>query len=211
MTKPQPITDKGTGKKPLKVGITGGIGAGKSLVCRIFMVLGVPVYDADARAKQLMVQDPELVRQIKGHFGQEAYQEEGSLNRGYLASEVFADAEKLALLNSLVHPRVGLDFDKWLASQSDAPYVLKEAALIFETGSFKSLDAVITVSAPEELRLRRTIIRDEHRSRHQVEEIIAQQLPEAERLQRADFKIVNDDKTLVIPQVLRLHKKLKAL
>lgn len=203
----QQQTGKDPQKAPLKVGVTGGIGAGKSIVSRIFSALGVPVYDADSRAKQVMVEDPVLVRQIKGNFGEEAYGEDGSLNRIYLANEVFSDAEKLSLLNSLVHPRVGLDFDKWLSRYPHKPYVVKEAALIFESGSYKSLDAVITVSAPEELRLRRTIIRDEHRSRQQVKEIIDQQLPEEERLQRADFKVVNDDKTLVIPQVLHLHKK----
>lgn len=203
-----------TGKEikatPLKIGVTGGIGAGKSVVSRIFNALGVPVYDADSRAKQVMVQDAVLVRQLKAHFGEETYTADGSLNRTYLASEVFSDAEKLALLNSLVHPRVGLDFDKWLQQYPQVPYVIKEAALIFESGSYKSLDAVITVSAPEELRLRRTLIRDEHRSRKQIEEIIDKQLREDERLKRADYKIVNDDKTLVIPQVLRLHKKFRA-
>lgn len=205
-----PVTDKNTTKPPLKIGVTGGIGAGKSIVCRIFGVLGVPVYDADTRAKQVMVEDAVLVRQLKGHFGEETYAADGSLDRVYLAAKVFPDAEKLALLNSLVHPRVGLDFDKWLSQYPDAPYVIKEAALIFEAGSYKSLDAVITVSAPEELRLRRTLIRDEHRSRQQIEEIIAKQLQEEERLKRADYKIVNDDKTLIIPQVFRLHKKLLA-
>lgn len=202
-----PVTNKSTRTSPLKIGVTGGIGAGKSIVCRIFNVLGVPVYDADNRARQVMVEDAVLVRQLKGHFGEEAYATDGRLDRAYLAAKVFSDAEKLALLNSLVHPRVGLDFDKWLSQYPDAPYVIKEAALIFEAGSYKSLDAVITVSAPEELRLRRTLIRDEHRSRQQIEEILASQLPEQERLSRADYKVVNDDKTLIIPQVLRLHKK----
>lgn len=204
------MTDKQAGRAPLKIGVTGGIGAGKSVVCRIFSALGVPVYDADTRARQVMVDDAVLVRQLKGHFGEETYEADGSLNRIYLAATVFADAEKLGLLNSLVHPRVGLDFDKWLSQYPRAPYVIKEAALIFEAGSYKGLDAVITVSAPEELRLRRTMIRDEHRSRQQIEEIISKQLQEEERLSRANYKIVNDDKTLIIPQVLRLHKKFLA-
>lgn len=194
----------------LKIGVTGGIGAGKSVVCRIFASLGVPVYDADSRARQLLISDAELIRQVKGHFGEKAYTSEGALNRAYLAEEVFADGEKLALLNSLVHPRVGLDFEKWMQQQGQVPYVVKEAALIFESGSHKGLDAVINVSAPEELRIRRTIIRDEHRSRKQVEEIMQKQLSEEERQRRADHKIVNDDKTLIIPQVLRLHKTFSA-
>lgn len=196
-------TDAKTGV--LKIGVTGGIGAGKSVVCRIFAALGVPVYDADSRAKRLLIADAELVRQVKGHFGEGAYTPEGALNRAYLADEVFADGEKLALLNSLVHPRVGLDFEKWMKQQGAVPYVIKEAALIFEAGSHKGLDAVISVSAPEELRIRRTIIRDEHRSRKQIEEIIQKQLPEEERLGRSDYRILNDGKTLVIPQVWRLH------
>ncbi len=190
----------------LKIGVTGGIGAGKSVVCRIFAALGAPVYDADSRAKGLLVKDIELVRQLKGHFGEAAYSAEGVLNRAYLAEQVFADPEKLALLNSLVHPRVALDFEKWLQQQENIPYVIKEAALTFETGSDKGLDAVVTVSAPEELRVRRTLIRDEHRSRKQVQDIMQKQLEEEERVSRADYRIVNDDKTLVIPQVWRLHK-----
>lgn len=198
------MTDRKT--KTLKIGVTGGIGAGKSVVCKIFAALGVPVYDADSRAKGLLQNDVELVRQVKGHFGEAAYTPQGVLDRAYLADEVFADDEKLALLNSLVHPRVGLDFEKWMKQQGDVPYVIKEAALIFEAGSSKSLDAVINVAAPEELRIRRTIIRDEHRSRKQIEEIMQKQLSEEERQNRSDYRIVNDDKTLVIPQVWRLHK-----
>lgn len=193
-------------KEPLKIGVTGGIGAGKSLVCKIFSALGVPVYNADTRAKQLMVEDQVLIRQIKGHFGDASYSDDGSLNRSYLANEVFANTEKLELLNSLVHPQVGLDFDKWVAGKSSAPYVIKEAALLFEAGSFKSLDAIVTVAAPEELRIRRTVIRDEFRSKKQIEEIISKQLPEEERISRAGYKIINDENRLLIPQVLRLHK-----
>lgn len=199
-------TETETNVSSLKIGVTGGIGAGKSVVCRIFAALGVPVYDADSRARGLMTADPELVRQVKGHFGEAAYTPDGLLNRVYLAEEVFANDQQLALLNSLVHPRVGLDFEKWMKQQGKVPYVIKEAALIFEAGSHKGLDAVVTVTAPEELRVRRTIIRDEHRSRKQIQEIMQKQLPEEERVNRADYRILNDDKTLIIPQVWRLHK-----
>lgn len=196
--------------QPLKIGVTGGIGAGKSLVCRVFASLGVPVYNADSRAKQLMTSDLTLVGQVKGNFGDSSYTKEGELNRVFLAEQVFADPEKLALLNRLVHPRVGLDFEKWIQEHQQAPYVIKEAALIFESGSHKSLDGVVAVSAPVELRIRRTVIRDEHRSRKQVEDIISKQLPEEERLAKAGFKIVNDEKNLLIPQVLKLHKVFSA-
>lgn len=203
---PEEETHKLLNREPLKIGVTGGIGAGKSLVCKIFSALGVPVYDADSRARQLMVEDQTLIRQLKAHFGEASYLEDGSLNRPYLANEVFGNAEKLELLNSLVHPRVGLDFEKWLAEQQAAPYIIKEAALLFEAGSYKSLDAVLVVAAPEELRIRRTVIRDEHRSKQQVEAIISKQLPEEERLKRATYKVVNDEHRLLIPQVLKLHK-----
>ncbi len=198
--------DNNLNNLPLKIGVTGGIGAGKSLVCRIFSVLGIPVYDADSRAKRLMAEDQTLVRQVKGHFGEAAYLEDGTLNRAFLAGEVFDNPEKLELLNGLVHPRVGLDFDKWLKEQRSVPYVVKEAALLFESGSYKSLDAVVAVAAPEELRIRRAVIRDEHRSRLQIEAIISRQLPEEERIRRADYKVQNDEERLLLPQVLKLHK-----
>ena len=192
--------------KPLKIGITGGIGAGKSTICKVFAALGIPVYDADSRAKALLVEDTALVSQVRSQFGEEAYFSEGGLNRVWLAARVFNDPQQLALLNSLVHPRVALDFERWYAAQ-DRPYVLKEAALLFESGSYKNLDAVITVTAPQALRLRRTLLRDEHRSLSQVEEIMQRQLPEEERISRAQYKIMNDDHSMVLPQVLRLHRQ----
>ncbi|AHM60728.1 dephospho-CoA kinase [Flammeovirgaceae bacterium 311] len=203
----QPGSKTAANHLPLKIGITGGIGAGKSTVCKVFAALGIPVYDADSRAKRLLVEDRELVVQIQHQFGAEAYFSDGSLNRVWLAAQVFSKPKELALLNSLVHPRVGLDFESWYQQQQQAPYILKEAALLFESGSYKNLDAVITVTAPQALRLRRTIMRDEHRSREQVEEIMQRQLPEEERIERSQFKIVNDEHSLVLPQVLRLHRQ----
>jgi dephospho-CoA kinase len=202
---PQP--EESGASLPLQIGITGGIGAGKSTVCQVFAALSIPIYDADSRAKALLSSDADLIEQIKQAFGQQAYLPDGSLNRSWLAEQVFDKPEQLALLNGFVHPQVGLDYAKWLEQQRQAPYVIKEAALLFEAGSYKQLDAIITVSAPESLRLRRTLMRDAHRSRQQVAEIMQRQLPEGERLQRADYKIVNDDKTLVLPQVLRLHRQ----
>lgn len=194
-------------QKALKIGITGGIGAGKSTVCKIFAALGIPVYDADSRAKLVLVEDADLVRQIKEQFGEESYFSDGSLNREWLAAQVFGKPEQLALLNGLVHPKVGLDFERWYQQHQQAPYVLKEAALIFEAGSYKILDAVIAVTAPQALRVRRTIMRDNHRSRSQIEEIMQRQLSEEERISRSQFKIVNDDHSMVLPQVLRLHRQ----
>ncbi len=193
-------------KKPLQIGITGGIGSGKSLVCRIFSLLGVPVYDADSRAKSLMTTDGILVSQIRKEFGVLSYRADGGVNREYLAEHVFNDPERLKLLNSLVHPRVGEDFNRWVREQRSV-YVLKEAALLFEAGSNTALNKIIVVSAPEELRISRTLQRDRHRTEQQVKDIIQNQLKEEEKLKLADYIVVNDESKPLIPQVLELHKQ----
>ena len=193
-------------KTPLQIGITGGIGSGKSLVCRIFNVLGVPVYDADSRAKTLMTTDGILVSQITKEFGTLSFREDGSVNRKYMAAHVFNNETKLKKLNSLVHPRVAEDFAHWVLQQSN-PYSIKEAALLFETGSYQALDKVLVVSAPEELRINRVLQRDTHRSAQQVKAIIRNQLKEEEKLKRADHIIINDECQLLIPQVLKLHQQ----
>lgn len=191
--------------KPLQIGITGGIGSGKSLVCKIFATLGVPVYDADHHAKSLMTTDGILVSQIKKEFGDLAYHPDGSLNRTYLAQFVFSNEERLNVMNSLVHPRVGVDYDKWVSSQPHAVYVLKEAALLYESGSWRQLDRIIVVSAPVDVREQRVLQRDIHRSSDQFRDIVSRQMPEEEKLSRADYVIINDDIKPVLPQVLRLH------
>ena len=191
----------------LKVGITGGIGSGKSVVAKIFSILGIPIYYADDRAKWLMIQDQELSEQIKKEFGVESYLPDGSINRSFLAKTVFADPEKVKKINSVVHPAVGNDFLKWAELQT-TPYVLKEAALIFETGGKKSLDYVINVSSPLKIRVARTLMRDPHRSEEQVNQIINQQMPDEEKNELADFVIKNTDNKLLIPQVLSIHEKL---
>lgn len=197
-------------KKPLQIGITGGIGSGKSLVSRIFKLLGVPVYDADSRAKSIMTTDGILVSQIKKEFGVLSYRADGGVNREYLAEHVFNDPEKLKRLNALVHPRVGEDFIRWVTEQSSA-YVLKEAALLFEARSNTALDKIIVVSAPEALRISRVLQRDKHRTEQQVRDIIRNQLNEEEKLKRADYILVNDDSKLLIPQVLELHQQFLSL
>jgi dephospho-CoA kinase len=190
---------------PLQIGVTGGIGSGKSLVCKIFVQLGISVYDADSHAKALMATDGILISQIKKEFGHLAYLPDGALNRKHLADHVFADEDRLEKLNKLVHPRVAVDYEKWLSSHSGEGYVLKEAALLFESGSYRTLDKTITVSAPESVRRKRVLQRDAHRTVEQFKGIVEKQMPEEEKLKRADFIIVNDDITPVIPQVLRLH------
>ncbi|QSE98088.1 dephospho-CoA kinase [Fulvivirga lutea] len=190
----------------LKVGITGGIGSGKSLICKIFSKLGIPIYDADSRAKWLNNNDPLIREKIIENFGEESYHK-GELNRDYISKIVFNDTAKLELLNSIIHPAVGRDFKNW-CEQQNSPYIIKEAALMFESGSYKALDKVITVSASRELRIERVLKRDPFRDKAQIESIINKQLSEEERLKRSDYVIKNDEHELVIPQVLKLHKEL---
>jgi dephospho-CoA kinase len=191
-----------------KIGVTGGIGAGKSLVCEVFQLLGIPNYPADSRAKWLQSNDSELKAKIAFHFGKEAYFDNGELNRNYLSKEVFGDDDKLELLNRLVHPAVADDFKSWCAQHSDKPYVLKEAALLFETGAYKQLDATINVHASQEIRLKRTLARDPQRTQESVMAIMKKQLSEVERLELADHTIYNDETLSVIKQVMELHEKL---
>ncbi len=196
---------------PLQVGITGGIGAGKSIICKVFQSLGIPIYDADSNAKLLMTEDKDLVEAIKKNFGDEAYLSDKQLNRKFIAGKVFGNNKQLTLLNSLVHPAVGLHYKKWVESHTGKPYVIKEAALLFESDSYKMLDKIITVEAPTNIRMNRVLFRDAHRTAKDVQAIIDNQLTDIERNKKADFVITNDDKTTVIPQVIKLHKKFTVL
>jgi dephospho-CoA kinase len=192
----------------LRIGITGGIGSGKSIVARLFAALGVPVYDSDSRAKWLMANDRMLREQLLAAFGPETYTAEGVLNRVHLAQRVFKDAAQVAQLNRLVHPRVGADFEAWVGAQKAAgqPYILKEAALLYESGAYRQLDRIITVLAPPEVRAARVLRRDAHRTAADVQAIMSQQLSDEEKLQRADYVVYNDDSQLVLPQVLALDE-----
>ena len=188
----------------LKIGLTGGIGSGKSTVAAIFEVLGIPVYYSDEASKRLMIENEELRSSITNHFGAEAYAD-GILNRKFLAAQVFNDNEKITLLNSLVHPVTIKDAAEWIEMQK-APYIVKEAALIFESGSYKYLDYVIGVDAPKALRIQRTIGRD-NISSQQVEARMSRQMDENEKMRLCDFVIMNDEQQMLIPQVLALHEK----
>lgn len=192
--------------KPIQIGITGGIGSGKSLVCRIFHMLGVPVYDADSQAKKLMTTDGILIDEIKKEFGSLSYDEGGTLNRALISKAVFNEPEKLTKLNSLVHPRVAEDYNRWISEQSGANYCLKEAALMFESESYRLLDKIIVVTAPDEQRIKRVMQRDPQRSRADVENIIKNQMAQEEKNKRADFVIKNDESELIVPHVLKLHE-----
>lgn len=191
----------------LKIGITGGIGSGKSIISRLFHALGVPIYDADSRARWLMENDASLRQQLCATFGPDTYDSAGRLNRTVLASTVFRNPALLAQLNSLVHPRVGNDFEYWATERQQAgcPYVLKEAALLFEAGSYKQLDRIITVFAPLDVRQGRVLLRDPHRSAADVQAIMTKQLDENKKIQQADYVITNNDVQPVLPQVLALH------
>lgn len=193
--------------RPLQIGITGGIGSGKSMVCKIFGCLGIPVYDADSRAKSIMTTDGILVEQIKKEFGSLSYDADGGLNRSFLSSAVFGNAEKLKKLNELVHPRVALDGDQWTAEQIGKKYVVREAALLFESGSYKKMDKIIVVTAPEPLRVKRVLVRDKQRTEEEVLKIILNQMKEEEKVKKADFVLRNDETELLVPQVINLHQK----
>lgn len=194
-------------KQPYQVGITGGIGSGKSVVCKIFSCLGIPVYDADSHAKEIMTTDGILIEQIKKEFGDLSYHSDGTLNRKYLSEVAFHDPQRLAVLNNLIHPRVQEDYGQWVHRQGDHAYVIKEAALLLEAESAKTLNFIITVYAPDSIRMHRVLSRDPHRNEAQVKAIMNKQLPEEEKMKRANAVIVNDDRTLVIPQVLLLHQQ----
>lgn len=189
----------------LKIGITGGIGTGKTTVCRIFELLGIPVFYADAVGKQLMIEDFGVIKNIKLLFGEETYFNDASLNKKHIADIVFKDQDKLTLLNNIIHPAVKESFKYWCTQQT-APYVLKEAAIMFESKSHVDNDFNILVSSPLETRIERVIKRD-LTTRENVLDRISKQMPEEEKEKLSDFVIVNDDKTFLIEQVLDLHKK----
>jgi len=192
----------------LKIGLTGNIGSGKTTVSKVFEVLGVPVFYADDAAKSVMVSDPLLIAGIKSTFGNSSYFDDGTLNRKHIAGIVFNDAAQLAKLNALVHPATFRAFDEWVKNvKAGVPYVLKEAALLFESDSYKMCDYSITIQAPFETRIKRVMQRD-HLTREEIESRESKQFSEEKKSTLADFIIVNDDVQLVIPQVLELHSKI---
>jgi len=191
----------------MKIGITGGIGSGKTTVCRIFENLGIPVFYADTVAKDIMVTDPVLIRGVKDAFGDESYDAAGKLNNKHIAGIVFNDHIALAKLNALVHPAVFRAFDLWMATApSTAPYVLKEAALLFESGSNQACDQTVLVTAPVPTRLKRVTERD-GATEEQVLARMNKQLSDEEKIKMADFIIRNDESQSVILQVMELHNR----
>lgn len=194
----------------LKVGVTGNMGSGKSLVCRILEHLGVPVFYADDEAKRLMRDDLRLRTAIKGLLGKEAYHADGTLNRTFIAQKVFQDERLLEALNSLVHPRVRESLFDWFdALEPETIYAVEEAALIFESGGYLELDWIIMVSAPESLRVERVMQRDGC-SRQEALRRMARQWPEDKKIILSNDVIYNDGSLLLLPQVLEIHHKLSS-
>ena len=188
----------------LKIGITGNIGSGKSTVARVFETLGVKVFYADVEAKKVMTADKELMEGIKKTFGNDAYLPNGQLNRKYIANIVFKNEEELKKLNALVHPATFRAFDEWVATFANEAYVIKEAAVLFESGSYKLCDKTLLISAPLDTRLRRVMDRD-HITRAEVEAREARQFTEEKKKELADYILTNDDSQLLIPQILALN------
>ena len=187
------------------VGLTGGIGSGKSAVLSVFSSLGVPCYQSDSRAKKLMQQDPELINQIKALFGDDLYEGE-KLNRGKLAEVVFADKSKLESLNAIVHPRVKEDFQLFL-SQQNADYAIKEAAILFETGGAEDCDVSILVTAPEDLRIERVMKREKSKVEH-IKSRMRHQWSDEKKIPMADYVINNIDWDKTLKKVEEIHQKL---
>ena len=188
----------------LKIGITGGIGSGKSVVCKAFETCGAKVYNADTAAKRLMQENDVLKNEIVTQFGN-VYDKNGSLYREKLADLIFGNPDRLKKLNSLVHPVVIADYDQWQALQT-FHYVIKESAILFESNTNKGLDYVIVVEAPESLRIMRISQRDK-KTEKQIREIMMNQMTDEKRKELADFIIINNDEVPLLPQVWTLHEK----
>ena len=184
------------------IGLTGGIGSGKTTVAGIFQSLGIAVFNADNEALALYSEDASLLREVAEMFGKEVLNSDGTLNRGMLASIVFGDEVALNKLNTLVHPRVANRFIQW-KNQQRSSIVLRESAILFESGSYSDCDAVIVVSAPEKLRVERVMKRSAL-TKEEVEARMARQWPQSELQAQADWIIVNDDSELVLPQVMAI-------
>ncbi len=190
----------------LKIGITGGIGSGKTTVCKVFELLGVPVFYADDVAKSIMHTDPILKSGILEAFGQNSYTQSGELNRSYISSIVFNDKHELEKLNSLVHPAVFRAFDTWVLSQKEASYVIKEAALLYESDAYKMCDQTILVISPIETRISRVKARDGINA-EDIQLRMNRQFSDEQKMKFADHILNNDERQLLIPQIIQLHQQ----
>lgn len=190
---------------PLLIGVTGGIGSGKSMVCRLFECLDIPVYYADSRAKWLTNNDPEIREKVVALLGNEAYDSAGRYNTRFVASSVFKNEPLLKELNAIIHPVVLRDTKAWVTQNAGAPYVVKEAAIMAKAGQANAVDYVVVVEAPVGLRIQRILQRDK-RTEHEIKAIIERQVSDESRREIADYIVNNDDTSELIPQVLHLHE-----
>jgi len=190
----------------IKVGVTGGIGSGKSLICQVFSHLGVPVYTADDAAKELMDHDPEIRKRLTGVLGTAIYEGE-KLNRSTLSGLIFNNPKLLAEVNRIVHPRVGQNFREWCSSFTGIPFVIQESAILFESNMFKLFDYIILVSAPEEICIQRVLNRP-GMTREKILRIMKNQLPEEAKIVRSHFIIKNDESTLILPLILSIYTEI---
>ncbi|MDE5424297.1 dephospho-CoA kinase [Ancylomarina sp. DW003] len=192
--------------KPLSVGLTGGIGSGKSVVADFFRLLNIPVYISDVEAKKLMQTDKLIRERLIDAFGKSVYLESGDLDRTELAKIIFSKQEALKQVNAIVHPQVRLHYQQWLQKQSDVHYVIQESAILFDTGLYKNFDKIITVTADNQIRINRVMERD-NCSEASVLERMSKQISEEEKIKKSDFVIYNND-DLLIPQILNIHEQL---
>ncbi len=191
----------------IQIGITGGIGTGKSTICKVFASLGVPINDADELAKSIITTDLELKSELVKHFGEDTFLKDGSYNRSYISNIVFNDKQKLATLNSLIHPKVIEHSKIWAQKHNHLPYVIKEAALMFESGSYKNNDYNIVVESPIKLRIERICKRD-NVTEEMANKKILSQMGDEERRKLADLIIYNDNHQSVISQVMHIHNNI---
>lgn len=190
----------------IRVGLTGNMGSGKTTVCKVFEILGAPVFYADTEAKKLF-SSPEIQQQVEKLFGREVFANDGTINTKALGAQVFTNAPLLKKLNAIIHPAVYDKFEQWASKQQNSPYIIQEAAILFETGSYQKFHYNILVYAPENLLVERVIKRDQL-SREQVLDRLSHQMDQEAKKVLADWIVVNDDTTMVIPQVLAIHKDL---
>jgi dephospho-CoA kinase len=189
----------------MKLGVTGGIGSGKTSVCRVFNVLGIPVFSADAEARTIMESDEDIIGTINSIAGHNMYQN-GALNRTQLADLIFSNEELLRKVNSTVHPVVLEYFNQWVKLQ-DTPYVIIEAAILFESGAFRLVDKILTVIAPIEERISRVIKRN-NLTRNQVMNRIKNQTSDEEKIKLSHYVIDNSENAMIIPAIIKIHEEI---
>ena len=193
--------------KPKLIGITGGIGAGKSTVSTICKHLGFKVYNSDQRAKEIVSEDPIIKKKLISFFGNNIYKN-GVLDRKFLSDKIFNDKSSLEQINSIIHPAVKKDFNSWVINNSNEKILFKESALLFESGAYKELDKIILIVSDKNLRVSRVLNRDQNRSKKEIESIIDKQIDEVDAIKYADIVIDNNHKKMLLPSVIKEIEKL---